>query len=75
MHCTILSSVTSQAISHFLINDMILGKKVIAHKVCVLIFLQLLSEIFLNFGRIQQDTTTNVHRSPCKVPVILVGLS
>jgi len=34
--------------------------------------LQLLSEIFLILGRIQEDIIINVHRSSCKVHVILV---
>jgi hypothetical protein len=35
--------------------------------------IQLLSETFLILGRIHRDTTINVHRFSCKVPVIIVG--
>jgi hypothetical protein len=38
---------------------------------CVLIFSMAFSEIFLILRRAEQDTKT-VHRSSCKVPVILV---
>jgi len=31
-------------------------------------------KIFFILRRNKRDTITNVHRSPCKVPVILVGL-
>ena len=57
---------------HYLINGMIFGKEVIKYKMCVFncLSLQLLSEIFLIQKRIQQDII-NVHRSSCKVPIIL----
>jgi len=35
---------------------------------CVLIFLQFLSETFLILRRIQPDSITNVRKSSCKVP-------
>ena len=57
----------------YLINGTIFGKKVIEHKMCVLIFFTNLSETFPILRRIQSDTLTNVHWSLCKVPVILFG--
>ena len=47
------------------------GKKVIEHKMCALIFSIILSENVHILRRIQRDII-NVHRSSCKVPVILV---
>jgi hypothetical protein len=46
-------------------------EKVIEHKMCVLIFSQLLFETFLILKRIQRDIIINVHRSSCKVPLLL----
>ena len=42
------------------------------HKMVVLILSAILAETFLILRRIQRDTTINVHRSSCKVPVIPV---
>ena len=47
-------------------------KRVLEHKMYVLIFSTNLSEIFLIQRRIQRDAITNVHKCSCKVPVILV---
>jgi hypothetical protein len=52
---------------HYLINGTIL-KKVIEHKMCVLI----LYETFLMPGRTERDMIKNVYRSSSKVPVIFV---
>jgi hypothetical protein len=53
-------------------HDFWRGKKIIEYKKRVLIFSTNLSETFLTL-RIQWDITINLHRSSCKVPVILVG--
>ena len=47
-------------------------KKVIEHKMCVLIFLQLLFETVLILRRIHRDIVINVKTSSCEVTVILV---
>jgi len=49
-------------------------KKSIEHKMCVLIFYTILSKIFLILRRTERDMMKNVHRSSCKVLVILVRL-
>jgi hypothetical protein len=56
---------------HYLINGTIFGKKLLSVK-CVFRFsLQGLSLIFLILRIIQRDII-NIHRSSCKVPIILV---
>jgi hypothetical protein len=56
---------------HYLTNGTIFGEKSLKTK-CVFWFsLQLLSETF-QISRIQLDIIKNVHRSSCKVPVIVV---
>ena len=50
------------------------SEKVIEHKMYVLIFSTILSEIFLILRRIQRDIIIKVHRSSCKVPVIIVRI-
>jgi hypothetical protein len=57
---------------HYLINDMIIEKKLLNTK-CVFWFsLQLLSETFLILRRTERDMIKNVYCLPSKVPVILV---
>ena len=48
------------------------GKNIIEHKICVLIFIPLLSEIFLIPRRMQRDIIINIHKSLCKGLIILV---
>ena len=50
------------------------GKKKLLNIKCVRIFSTILTETFLALRRIQRDIITNVHRSPCEVPIILVRL-
>jgi hypothetical protein len=74
MRCIVLPSVACAVLSyflHYLINDTIFGK-VLWRAKCVLIFSTTLSETFLILRGIQRNTIINVHRSSCKVSVILV---
>ena len=57
---------------HKLINCKAFGKKFIEHKMCVLIFSTILPEIFLIIKIIHREIITNLRRSSCKVPIILV---
>jgi hypothetical protein len=60
---------------HYLINGTIFGEKILNIK-CVFWFsVQLLSEIFLMIRRIQWDIIINVHRSSCKVPLLLSDIN
>jgi hypothetical protein len=66
----ILSSIACMVLPHFsvyLIKYAIFGKKWLNF-----IFSTILSEIFLTLRRIQRYIIINVHRSSCKVTVILV---
>ena len=47
-------------------------KKVIKHKMCVLIFSTILSQTFVILRRIQRDIIINIRRSSRKVLVIIV---
>jgi hypothetical protein len=75
MRRVILSSVACLAVPYFSTlshkrHDF--GKKLLNIK-CVFCFsVQLLSETFLIIRRIERDIIINVHRSSCKVPVIVV---
>jgi hypothetical protein len=57
---------------HYLINDTILGKKLLNIKCVFWFYLQLLSEKFLILRTIQRHIIINVHKYSCKVPIILV---
>jgi hypothetical protein len=54
---------------HYLINGTIFGEKVIEHKMCALI---LPTSFVRNISYSKRDIIINVHRSSCRVPVILV---
>jgi hypothetical protein len=60
--------------SHYLLNGTLFEKKVIQHKMCVLIFSTILSETLLKLRIIQRYTTTYEHRPSYKLPAILVRL-
>ena len=73
LYCHVRPAWLHRVFPHYLINDTIFGgKKVVEHKMCVGISLQLLSETFLILRMIQGDSITNVRISSCQVPVILV---
>ena len=75
VHYIILSFVACLDLPYFSTlshKGTIFGKKLMNIK-CVYGFsLQLLSETLLSVKEIQQDIITNVHRSSCKAPIILV---
>ena len=54
---------------HYIINDTVI--KMLSIK--FVFFSTNLDKIFLTLRRIQRDTVTDVHKSSCKVPVILVS--
>jgi len=57
---------------YYLINSTGFEKNVSEHNCVFWVSLQHLSATFLILSRIQQDITTNVHRSSCKAPFILL---
>jgi hypothetical protein len=57
---------------HYLIDGTIFGQKFLEHKTRVCFFSTIFSETFLILRIIRRDI--NVHRSSCKLPVILVRL-
>ena len=64
-----LSSVACQAVSYFssLSHEQnSFRKKVIGHKMCILVFSATLSETLLILRRIQRDIVIHVSRSSCK---------
>jgi len=62
LHCDLWSVRLYNIFLHYLINDTIFGK-LIEHKMCVLITLQVLSETFLILRTVKRDTVINVYRS------------
>jgi hypothetical protein len=60
--------------SYYLINGKI-SEKNLEHKICVLIFQQLLSETFLILRIIHRDFVMNAHRSLCKLPLFLLDFN
>jgi hypothetical protein len=77
MRRIILSSVACLAVPYFYTlphkrHDFRKKKKMILNIKCVLILSKNSSEIFLILSMMQRDIIINIHRSPCKVAVILV---
>ena len=77
MRCIILSSFACLVVPYFSKishkwHNFQGGGGVIERRMRVLISSTTLPEIFLIVRRIQRDTITNVQRSSCKVPVIIV---
>jgi hypothetical protein len=75
MCCVILSSAAYLSVPYFFTlsykrHDF--RETVIEHKMSALIFSTNLSEILLILTISQRDMIINVHRSSCKVPVILI---
>jgi hypothetical protein len=71
----ILSSVACPALQYFSTLSKKKARfffKVTEYKMCVLIFSTNLSETLLTLRRTEREMIKNVHRSSCKVPVILV---
>ena len=71
-HIVICGPPCSMIFFHIISKQRFSEKNVTEHKPCVRFSLQILSEIFLILGRIEQDMIKNVYRSSCKVPSILV---
>jgi hypothetical protein len=71
MRRIILSSVACLVLTNFSTLSTF-SKKDTEHKICVLIFSKILSEIFLILKKIQRDFNINVYEFSCKVPVIVV---
>jgi inorganic pyrophosphatase/exopolyphosphatase len=71
---SVVSSVASLVLPYFSVlshKRYDFQKNVIEHKMCVLIFSPILSDTFFILRRLERDIIINVHRSLCKVPVIL----
>ena len=68
-----VACVAVQYVSHYLLNSTTSEeKKVIEHKMCVLIFCTTFSETFLILSRTERDVIKIVYWSTCKEPIILV---
>jgi hypothetical protein len=64
-----------QFCSHYLLNSKIFRKKKLQKIKCAFSFsMQFFSETFLVTRRIQREIIINVHRSACKILVILVRI-
>jgi len=77
MRCIILTSEACLAVPYLsTISHKRYGfrENVTEHKMCVLIFSTILSQIFLVLRRIQRDIIINLNRSSCTVPVVLARL-
>ena len=73
LYCHLWPAPLYHIFPHYLINGMILGKKLLNTKCLFWFTLQIMmSETFLILRRIHRDIIINLHRSSCKVLVILV---
>ena len=78
--CAVLPSVSSPALSHFSVLSHTSrenwgagreGGEGIEYEICAFIFSTSYSDIFLVLKRIHRGFIINLHKSSCKVPVIL----
>ena len=75
MRCSMLSSVVCPAVPSFstLSHKQHDFRKMLLNIKCVFGFsVQLLSETYIIVGITERDIVVNVHRSSCKVPVVLL---
>jgi hypothetical protein len=73
--CTVLLPTGGNPVAvnkYISINISLINGTVFEHKMCVLIISVTFSEIFLILRRTERDIITNIRRSSCDVPVILV---
>jgi len=71
LYCHLWPVRLCQVFPHYIINDTIFGKTLLTIKCVSWFSVLLLSELFLILGIIQRDIVINVHRSSCKVPVVI----
>jgi hypothetical protein len=76
-HAICAISVTCQVIKTFSPHYLIKGtnfekKSIVEHKMCVVIFSKTCLKTILFLRKIERRMIINVHRSSCKVPVIVV---
>jgi len=72
-YCIIILVLASCKIYSYIISEKsrFSKKKIIVHKMCVLILSTNMSDTFLIVRRIESDIIIKVHKSSCKLPVIL----
>jgi len=70
-YCHLWTAQLYDIVPHFLINSTSLGGEIMDRKYVFWFSVQLLSETFLNIGRLDQDIIKNVYLSSCTIPVFL----